>query len=150
MNKKGFSAPELMVTLFVAVVFISIGYGMHTYVYKEISFSKKRAIASNIAESHLRKRASLSELSDCDLGPDESKKRTVEQITREEDGKVTKKITIEEDLESNERLSGNTTIKNTYWCDPDQDKLMVFEIVVTYEFDGVKYDEKQVLYIDKK
>ena len=60
MNKKylaesGFSAVELLITLFVAVAFIATGYQLYTIIINDGGEARMRARASNIAYDNLRR-----------------------------------------------------------------------------------------------
>jgi Tfp pilus assembly protein PilE len=58
-SQSGFSAVELLITLFIAVAFIATGYQLYTIVIKDGGESRARAKASNIAYDNLRKYSSL-------------------------------------------------------------------------------------------
>lgn len=54
-NQAGFSAVELLITLFIAAVFVTTGYQLYTVVIKNGSDASQRAVASNIAYDNLRR-----------------------------------------------------------------------------------------------
>jgi prepilin-type N-terminal cleavage/methylation domain-containing protein len=56
-NQAGFSAVELLITLFIAAVFVSTGYQLYSVVIKNGSETNQRAIASGIAYENLRRYA---------------------------------------------------------------------------------------------
>lgn len=54
-REQGFSAIELLITLFVGVAFVATGYQIYTIVIKNNGDARARAKASNIAYDMLRK-----------------------------------------------------------------------------------------------
>ncbi|MEO7904587.1 MAG: prepilin-type N-terminal cleavage/methylation domain-containing protein [Candidatus Saccharimonadales bacterium] len=52
--QQGFSAIELMISLFIAVAFIATGYQLYSVIIKDSAAANQRTIASNVAYSHLR------------------------------------------------------------------------------------------------
>jgi Tfp pilus assembly protein PilE len=54
-DQKGFSAVELLITLFIAVAFIATGYQLYTIIIKDGGEARMRARASNIAYDNLRR-----------------------------------------------------------------------------------------------
>ncbi len=56
-SQAGFSAVELLITLFVAVAFIATGYQLYTIIIKNGGEARARARASNIAYDNLRRYA---------------------------------------------------------------------------------------------
>jgi prepilin-type N-terminal cleavage/methylation domain-containing protein len=52
---KGFSAIELLVTLFIALLFLSIGYTLYGTIVTSSSVARHRAQADNIAFEYLRR-----------------------------------------------------------------------------------------------
>lgn len=54
-NQAGFSAVELLITLFIATVFVFTGYQLYSVVLKNGSEANQRAIASTIAYDNLRR-----------------------------------------------------------------------------------------------
>lgn len=54
-NERGFSAIELLITLFVGVAFVATGYQIYTIVIQNNGDARTRAKASNIAYDMLRK-----------------------------------------------------------------------------------------------
>jgi Tfp pilus assembly protein PilV len=54
-TQQGFSAVELLITLFIAVAFIATGYQLYTIIIKDGGESRMRARASNIAYDNLRR-----------------------------------------------------------------------------------------------
>lgn len=62
-TQQGFSAIELMISLFIAVAFIATGYQLYSVIIKDSAAANQRTIASNIAYSHLR------QLTDATTGP---------------------------------------------------------------------------------
>lgn len=54
-REAGFSAIELLITLFIAAIFIATGYQLYSVVIKTGSEANQRAIASNIAYDNLRR-----------------------------------------------------------------------------------------------
>lgn len=56
-NEDGFSAIELLVTLFIAVAFLGTAYQLYTVVIRDSADARFRARASNIAYAELRKRS---------------------------------------------------------------------------------------------
>lgn len=53
----GFSAVELLITLFIAVAFIATGYQLYSIIINDGGAVRMRARASNIAYEHLRRYA---------------------------------------------------------------------------------------------
>lgn len=53
--QSGFSAVELLITLFIAVAFIATGYQLYTIIIKTSGDDRARAKASNIAYDNLRR-----------------------------------------------------------------------------------------------
>jgi Tfp pilus assembly protein PilE len=51
----GFSAVELLITLFIAAIFVFTGYQLYTVVIKNGSEANQRSIASGIAYENLRR-----------------------------------------------------------------------------------------------
>lgn len=56
--QKGFTAVELLITLFIAAIFLFAGYQLYTQVTKDGADADKTARISNIAYERLRKAAS--------------------------------------------------------------------------------------------
>lgn len=56
-NQAGFSAVELMISLFIAVAFIASGYQLYSVIIKDGASARHRTQASNIAYTYLRKYA---------------------------------------------------------------------------------------------
>lgn len=56
-TQSGFSAVELMVTLFVAVVFLAAGHQMYNAIVQDSGETRQRARASNIAYDYLHRYA---------------------------------------------------------------------------------------------
>ena len=54
-SMKGFSAVELLVTLFIAVLFLAMGYTIYGAISTSSSVSRHRAQADNIANEYLRR-----------------------------------------------------------------------------------------------
>lgn len=54
-TQTGFSAVELLITLFIAAIFIATGYQLYSVVIKQGSETNQRAIASSIAYENLRR-----------------------------------------------------------------------------------------------
>lgn len=54
-NDSGFSAVELLITLFIATAFIATGYQLYSIIIKNGSEARLRAVASNIAYDNLRR-----------------------------------------------------------------------------------------------
>jgi prepilin-type N-terminal cleavage/methylation domain-containing protein len=54
-SMKGFSAIELLVTLFIALLFLSIGYTLYGTIVTSSSVARHRAQADNIAFEYLRR-----------------------------------------------------------------------------------------------
>jgi len=54
MTQSGFSAIELLITLFIASAFLATGYQLYSVVIKSGVTSRTRSIASNLAYSDLR------------------------------------------------------------------------------------------------
>ena len=59
-NQQGFTAVELLVTLFVAVAFIATSYQLYSAIVRDSGDARFRAKASNIAYAELRKQADTS------------------------------------------------------------------------------------------
>lgn len=57
-NQSGFSAVELLITLFIAVAFIATGYQLYSTIVKDGGDARFRARASNLAYQNLRQAAS--------------------------------------------------------------------------------------------
>lgn len=57
-DQLGFSAVELLITLFVAVAFIGTGYQLYSIIINDGGAARMRARASNIAYDNLRRYAS--------------------------------------------------------------------------------------------
>ncbi len=66
-HKEGFTTVELLVTLFVAVAFITTGHQLYTSVIRDGAQMRQRAAASNLAHDYLRRRAD--EISSCPSSP---------------------------------------------------------------------------------
>ena len=56
-NDSGFSAVELLITLFIAVAFIGTGYQLYSIIINDGGAARTRAKASNIAYDNLRRYA---------------------------------------------------------------------------------------------
>lgn len=56
-RQAGFSAVELLITLFIAAIFIATGFQLYTVVIKNGSETNQRAIASGVAYENLRRYA---------------------------------------------------------------------------------------------
>lgn len=56
-SQSGFSAVELLVTLFVAAVFLAAGHQMYNAIVQDSGSARQRAKASNIAYDYLRRHA---------------------------------------------------------------------------------------------
>lgn len=54
-TEQGFSAVELLITLFIAVAFIATGYQLYSIIIKDGGEARARARASNIAYDNLRR-----------------------------------------------------------------------------------------------
>jgi len=54
-SKKGFSAIELLVTMFIALLFLSIGYTLYGAIVNSSSIARHRAQADNIAFEYMRR-----------------------------------------------------------------------------------------------
>lgn len=54
MTQRGFSAVELMISMFIAVAFIASGYQLYSVIIKDGAEANYRSQASNIAYSYLR------------------------------------------------------------------------------------------------
>ena len=54
MKRSGFSTVELLITLFIAALFLTSGYQLFTVVIRDSSESRARAKASNIAYDYLQ------------------------------------------------------------------------------------------------
>jgi len=54
-STRGFSAIELLVTLFIAILFLSIGYTLYGMIVTSSTTSRHRAQADNIAYEYLRR-----------------------------------------------------------------------------------------------
>lgn len=54
-STRGFSAIELLVTLFIALLFLSMGYTLYGAIVTSSSLSRHRAQADNIAYEYLRR-----------------------------------------------------------------------------------------------
>lgn len=55
MRQEGFSAVELLITLFIAATFIAAGYQLFSVITKTSSEARQQAKASNIAYDYLRR-----------------------------------------------------------------------------------------------
>ena len=55
MKQEGFSAVELLITLFIAATFIAAGYQLFSVITKASSEARQQAKASNIAYDYLRR-----------------------------------------------------------------------------------------------
>jgi Tfp pilus assembly protein PilV len=53
--ESGFSAVELLITLFIAVAFLTTGYQLYTIVIKSSGDARMRSVASNIAYDNMRR-----------------------------------------------------------------------------------------------
>ncbi len=128
-TKPAFTAVEIMITLFVAVMFIFSGYSLYLHVYQKINFAKNRSIASNIAEAHLKKRMLESELADCLLPLDQ---RTKTELP-----------------EGGEDLPG-LTIETVVSC-PYGNTVELLEVTSTvkYMVNGSEELERQTIYVEK-
>ncbi len=124
MIKKGFSAVEVMITLFVATMFISTGYGLHIYISHSMAIARNRSIAANIAESHLRQRALKADNDDCDVTNNLKQEAPFE-------GEKLQDLKIETDLH----------------C---EDILIKTIVEVTYTINDKTFKERQILYVEKK
>ncbi len=54
-NQAGFSAVELLITLFIAAIFIMTGYQLYSVVLKNGTDTNQRSIASGLAYENLRR-----------------------------------------------------------------------------------------------
>jgi hypothetical protein len=68
-KESGFSAVELLITLFIAVAFIAAGYQLYSAVIGDGGLARSRAIASNIAYENLREVAGNTNPSPCQPPP---------------------------------------------------------------------------------
>lgn len=57
-TQSGFSAVELLITLFIATAFIATGYQLYSVIIKDGGTARTRTIATNIAYDNLRRYAS--------------------------------------------------------------------------------------------
>lgn len=64
-KEQGFSAVELLITLFVGVAFVATGYQLYSVVTKDGGDVRFRARASNLAYENLRRAASTTPLPTC-------------------------------------------------------------------------------------
>lgn len=71
----GFSAVELLITLFIGVAFVATGYQLYSAVLGDGGAARSRAIASNIAYENLREQAGSTSPPACSTTP------TVSSIT---------------------------------------------------------------------
>ena len=58
-SEAGFTAVELLITLFIAVIFLGAAYQLYTVVIGDSAEARFRARASNAAYAELRKRADI-------------------------------------------------------------------------------------------
>lgn len=56
--ESGFTAVELLITLFIAVAFLGTGYQLYSIVVKSSSDARMRSVASNVAYDNLRRYSS--------------------------------------------------------------------------------------------
>jgi prepilin-type N-terminal cleavage/methylation domain-containing protein len=59
LKENGFTAIELLITLFIAVAFIATGYQLYTVIVTNGTTVRTKSIASNIAYANLREYAAL-------------------------------------------------------------------------------------------
>ncbi len=123
MFKKGFSAVEVMISLIVAVLMITAAYGLHIHNTRSTAASEKKIIAANIAETHLKKRAIEVDKTICSIA--DNKK--------------------EETPLAGEKLAGLKIVTDAK-C---EDLLIRVSSKVEYKVLGGKYEELQVLYVEK-
>jgi Tfp pilus assembly protein PilV len=57
-TQSGFSAVELLITLFIATAFIATGYQLYSVIIKDGGTARTRTVATNIAYDNLRRYAS--------------------------------------------------------------------------------------------
>ena len=57
LNQKGFTAVELLITLFVAAAFLATGFQLYTVIIKSGGDSRQMSVASNAAYTNLRELA---------------------------------------------------------------------------------------------
>jgi len=58
-KNKGFSAVELIVTMFIALLFLSMGYTLYGAIVNSSSIARHRAQADNVAQEYLRRYESV-------------------------------------------------------------------------------------------
>ncbi len=131
MYKKAFTAVEVMISLLVAALLIITGYGLYSYVYNETSIARNRAVASNIAEAHLKKRIAISDTTDCVTGDNWTDEAPF-------DGEKLKGLLIKTKVEC-PYPADNTAVSS----------LIKVTSVVTYKVNNVDQVETQVLYAEK-
>lgn len=56
-NQSGFSAVELLVTLFIAVIFLAAGHQMYNAIIQDSGTARQRSRANNVAYDYLRRYA---------------------------------------------------------------------------------------------
>lgn len=56
-NQSGFSAVELLITLFIAVAFLATGHQLYTSIISDSGATRQQAKASNVAYDYLRRYA---------------------------------------------------------------------------------------------
>ncbi len=129
MTKNGFTAVEVMISLFIASILLISGYGLYSYVFNETSLARNRAVASNIAEAHLKKKIATSTVANC--GQPETEEAAF-------DGEKLKGLKIK------------TKVECPYPADnTETSKLIKVTATVLYEVNDVDQTEVQVLYAEK-
>lgn len=129
-SQQGFSAVELLITLFVAVAFIATGYQLYSTIVKDGGEARFRARASNLAYENLR-RAS-------DTTPTCSTTPAVSTPTAPSDSGLDTPV-ITQTISAPQGCSGSS------W----QDRVMKVEIIVTYGPQSDRQEVAHAIYVSK-
>lgn len=129
-SQQGFSAVELLITLFVAVAFIATGYQLYSTIVKDGGDARFRARASNLAYENLRRAA--------DTTPTCSTSAAVSNPTApSSNGLDTPVIT--------QTISAPQGCNGSSW----QDRVMKVEITVTYGPSSNRQEVTHAIYVSK-
>jgi type II secretory pathway pseudopilin PulG len=126
-SQEGFSAVELLITLFVAVAFIATGYQLYSTIVKDGGEARFRARASNLAYENLRRASDTT--STCSTSP-------VESYPSVPSGSGLDTPVIKQTISAPQGCGGST------W-------LMKVEITVTYGPQSDRQDVTHAVYVSK-
>lgn len=129
-SQQGFSAVELLITLFVAVAFIATGYQLYSTIVKDGGEARFRARASNLAYENLRRVA--------DTTPTCSTTPAVTTPASPSNSGLDNPV-ITQTISAPQGCSGAT------W----QDRVMKIQITVTYGPQSNRQEATHAVYVSK-